>query len=46
MIVNAGIKRVVADIEYLDNTFKDLFLDANIKFFTLHLENLIIAQVR
>jgi dCMP deaminase len=46
MIVNAGIKRVVADIDYPDNTFKDLFLEANIKFSTLHLENLIIVQVK
>ncbi|MDR0724280.1 MAG: cytidine/deoxycytidylate deaminase family protein [Endomicrobium sp.] len=46
MIGNAGIKRVVADIEYPDETFKKLFLEANIEFSTLHLEDLIIAQLK
>jgi dCMP deaminase len=45
MIVNSGIKKVVADIEYPDNTFKELFSEAGIEFSTLHLNNLSIAQV-
>jgi dCMP deaminase len=45
MIVNAGIKKVVADIEYPDNTFKELFSEVGIGFSTLHLNNLSIAQV-
>jgi dCMP deaminase len=37
MTVNAGIKRVVANIEYPDNTFKELFSGTGIKFSTLQL---------
>ncbi|MDR0398432.1 MAG: cytidine/deoxycytidylate deaminase family protein [Endomicrobium sp.] len=45
MIVNAGIKKVVADIEYPDTTFKELFSEAGVEFSTLHLNNLSIAQL-
>ncbi|MDR3306737.1 MAG: cytidine/deoxycytidylate deaminase family protein [Endomicrobium sp.] len=45
MIANAGIKKVVADIEYPDNTFKELFSEAEVEFFALRLNNLSIAQV-
>jgi dCMP deaminase len=37
MIVNAGIKRVVANIEYPDNTFKELFSETGIEFSILQL---------
>jgi dCMP deaminase len=37
MIVNAGIKRIVANIEYPDNTFKELFSETGIEFSTLQL---------
>lgn len=46
MIVNASIKRVVADVEYADKAFKKLFLEANVDFCTLHLKDLTIAQVK
>ncbi|MDR1522559.1 MAG: cytidine/deoxycytidylate deaminase family protein [Endomicrobium sp.] len=46
MIVNAGIKKVVADIEYPDDTFRKLFFEVNIEFSTLHLKDLTIAQVK
>lgn len=44
MIVNAGIKKVVADIEYPDNSFNKLFLEAKIEFSSLHLNNIHISQ--
>jgi dCMP deaminase len=37
MTVNSGIKRVVANVEYPDNTFKDLFSGTGVEFFTLQL---------
>ena len=45
MIVNAGIKKVVMNIEYPDATFKELFSEAGIEFYTLQLGNLSIVQV-
>ncbi|MDR3256756.1 MAG: cytidine/deoxycytidylate deaminase family protein [Endomicrobium sp.] len=45
MIVNAGIKRVVTNIEYPDNIFKELFSEAGIDFSTLQLNNLSITQL-
>ncbi|MDR0800001.1 MAG: cytidine/deoxycytidylate deaminase family protein [Endomicrobium sp.] len=45
MTVNAGIKRVVTDIEYPDNTFKELFSEAGIEFSTLKLDNFSIHQL-
>ncbi|WP_374129526.1 cytidine/deoxycytidylate deaminase family protein [Candidatus Endomicrobiellum agilis] len=45
MIVNAGIKKIIANIEYPDNTFKELFSEAKVEFSTLHLNNLSITQV-
>ncbi|MDR1122818.1 MAG: dCMP deaminase family protein [Endomicrobium sp.] len=40
MIVNAGIKKVIADTEYPDVAFNELFSEAKIKFSTLHLKQL------
>ncbi|MCA6071447.1 MAG: cytidine/deoxycytidylate deaminase family protein [Endomicrobium sp.] len=45
MIVNAGIKKVVMNIEYPDAAFKELFSEAEIEFYTLQLRNLSIVQV-
>jgi dCMP deaminase len=45
MIVNAGIKKVVADIGYPDVTFKELFSEVEVEFYTLHLNTLYIAQL-
>jgi dCMP deaminase len=45
MTVNAGIKRVVANIEYPDNTFKELFSLTGIEFSTLQLGNFSIDRL-
>jgi dCMP deaminase len=45
MVVNAGIKKVVMNIEYPDTAFKELFSEAGIEFSTLQLRNLSIVQV-
>jgi dCMP deaminase len=45
MIINAGIKRVIMNVEYPDSTFKELFSEVGIKFYTLQLNNLSITQV-
>ncbi|MCA6080204.1 MAG: dCMP deaminase family protein [Endomicrobium sp.] len=45
MTVNAGIKRVVTDIEYPDNTFKELFSETRIEFSTLKLDNFSICRL-
>jgi dCMP deaminase len=45
MTVNAGIKRVVANIEYPDNTFKELFSEAGIEFSMLQLSNFSIYRL-
>jgi dCMP deaminase len=45
MTVNAGIKRVVANIEYPDNTFKELFSETGIKFSTLQLDSFSINRL-
>ncbi|MDR0956350.1 MAG: dCMP deaminase family protein [Endomicrobium sp.] len=45
MIINAGIKKVIMNIEYPDSTFKELFSEVGIKFYTLQLNNLSITQV-
>lgn len=44
MIANAKIKRVVMNIEYPDETFKDLFKEAGILFETISIPDLIITQ--
>jgi dCMP deaminase len=38
MIINAGIKKVVANTEYPDVTFNELFSEAEIEFSILHLK--------
>ncbi|BAG13731.1 deoxycytidylate deaminase [Candidatus Endomicrobiellum trichonymphae] len=43
--VNAGIKRVIANIEYPDNTFKELFSVTGIEFSTLQLDNFSINRL-
>jgi dCMP deaminase len=45
IIVNAGIKKVVMDIKYLDNAFTELFLEARVDFFTLQLRNFSISRL-
>jgi len=45
MIINAAIKKVVTDIEYPDNSFKELFSASGIKFFTLQLNNFSINRL-
>jgi dCMP deaminase len=45
MIVNAGIKRVVANTEYPDNIFKELFSEIGIEFSMLHLSNFSIDRL-
>jgi dCMP deaminase len=45
IIVNAGIKKVVMEIEYPDSTFKELFSEKKVKFSILKLSNLSIAQL-
>ena len=45
MIINAAIKKVVTDIEYPDNSFKELFSVAGVKFFTLKLNNFSISRL-
>jgi dCMP deaminase len=45
MIVNAGIKRVVMEVEYPDANFKKLFLEKGVKFSTLKLNNLSVIQL-
>ncbi|MDR3274844.1 MAG: cytidine/deoxycytidylate deaminase family protein [Endomicrobium sp.] len=45
MIVNAGIKRVVMNIQYPDNAFKELFSQAGIDFSRLQINNFIITQL-
>ncbi|AKL97644.1 deoxycytidylate deaminase [Endomicrobium proavitum] len=44
MIVNAGIKRVVAGIEYPDNSYKDLFNQASVEYTTLQIKDFAISQ--
>lgn len=44
MIVNAGIKRVVMSIVYPDDSYKDLFSQAQIEHSSLQIENLTITQ--
>lgn len=44
MIVNAGIKRVVACVEYPDPSFKDLFNQAGIEYSSMKVPNLTISQ--
>lgn len=44
MIVNAGIKKVVACIEYPDPSFKELFAQASIEYSSMPYPNLIISQ--
>lgn len=45
MIVNAGIKKVVMDIEYPDASFKELFFSVGIEFQSLKIKNLCITQL-
>jgi dCMP deaminase len=45
MTVNAGIKRVVANTEYPDNTFKELFSEIGVEFSMLHLSNFSINRL-
>ena len=45
MIVNAGIKKIVMDIEYPDTTFRELFSEAGVEFSVLQLRNFSITQV-
>jgi dCMP deaminase len=45
MIVNVGIKRVAASIEYPDDTFKELFSTTGIEFSTLQLNNFSIDRL-
>jgi len=44
MIVNAGIKRVVSCIDYPDNSFKELFGQAEIEYSCIKVPNLEISQ--
>jgi dCMP deaminase len=44
MLANAGIKRFVANITYPDNSYKELFDEAQIKFESLPVPELIISQ--
>jgi len=44
MIANAKIKRVVMNIEYPDETFKNLFKEAGILFETMNIPELVITQ--
>ncbi len=44
MIVNAGIKKIVACIEYPDPSFKDLFSQAGIEYSAMEIPNLIISR--
>jgi len=44
MIVNAGIKKVTACIEYPDPSFKELFSQAGIEYSSIEAPNLIISQ--
>lgn len=44
MIVNAGIKKIVACIEYPDSSFKDLFSQAGIEYSAMEIPNLIISR--
>ncbi|MDR1400918.1 MAG: cytidine/deoxycytidylate deaminase family protein [Endomicrobium sp.] len=45
MIVNAAIKKVVADVEYPDNSFKELFSAAGVKFLILRINNFSINRL-
>jgi dCMP deaminase len=45
MTVNAGIKRVIASIEYQDNTFKELFSGTGVEFSTLQLDGFSIDRL-
>jgi len=44
MIVNAAIKRVVMNVEYPDNAFKELFSAAGVEFINLQVRNFSISQ--
>ncbi|MDR1194983.1 MAG: cytidine/deoxycytidylate deaminase family protein [Endomicrobium sp.] len=44
MIVNAGIKRVVACVGYPDQSFKELFNQAAIEYSSMEVPNLVIFQ--
>ena len=44
MIVNAGIKRVAACVEYPDPSFKELFNQAGIEYSSVQVQNLTISQ--
>jgi dCMP deaminase len=45
MTVNAGIKKVVTNIKYPDNTFQELFSGTGIEFSTLQLSNFSIDRL-
>jgi len=45
MIINAAIKRVVMNVEYPDNTFKELFSAAGVEFLILELSNFSINRL-
>ncbi|MDR1663166.1 MAG: cytidine/deoxycytidylate deaminase family protein [Endomicrobium sp.] len=45
MIVNTEIKKVIADIEYPDAAFKELFSETGVEFSTLHLNSTSIIQL-
>jgi dCMP deaminase len=45
MIVNAGIKKVVMNIEYPDTAFKELFLESNMEFSMLKISDFSISQL-
>jgi dCMP deaminase len=42
MIINAAIKNVIVSVEYSDNSFKKLFLESNINFSILNINNFLI----
>jgi dCMP deaminase len=44
MIVNAGIKKVVACVEYPDPSFQELFEQAEIEYYSIKVPSLIISQ--
>lgn len=44
MIANAGIKKVVMSIVYPDNSYKELFSEAGIEYYSLNIENLSISR--